>query len=221
MSDSNVKGMAECTERDRSELKRRDGSRVHIMIHKLIMKVFNYIPGCENLEVNHIDGNKHNNALWNLEWVTHQENMDHAKLNNLVKSGEQASMATLTEAQVREICEILKSERYVNQYGDIAAKYNIAPVTVLEIANGTTWTSVSCDYDLDYSFRLNDRFSKEDVHKMCQIMQKYGCLDDKVYQHIFKELGIEHPTHNIKVRIKRIYDRNPGYFYKISSQYNW
>ena len=44
-------------------------------VHRLVAEVFlNKIDG---LEVNHKDGNKHNNCVDNLEWVTKSENMLH------------------------------------------------------------------------------------------------------------------------------------------------
>ena len=50
-------------------------------IHRLVAQAF--IPN-EKEEVNHKDGNKHNNNLDNLEWVTRSENTLHAYKTGLV-----------------------------------------------------------------------------------------------------------------------------------------
>jgi len=46
-------------------------------IHELVAKYFIGEPNFINAEVNHIDTNKLNNHVDNLEWCTHEENMIH------------------------------------------------------------------------------------------------------------------------------------------------
>lgn len=54
----------------------KDGSRKYTKIHRLVAQAF--IPNPDNLpEVNHIDGDKTNNKVTNLEWVSHKRNMEH------------------------------------------------------------------------------------------------------------------------------------------------
>lgn len=54
-------------------------------IHRLVAEA--YIPNPDNLpEVNHIDGNKLNNCVDNLEWVTPSQNRQHAYNTGLKKA---------------------------------------------------------------------------------------------------------------------------------------
>lgn len=60
-------------------------------------------------EINHRDGNKNNNCVTNLEYVTHKSNMSHAIAHGLfsayeiAQKGEKHWNAKLTESDVREI----------------------------------------------------------------------------------------------------------------------
>ena len=55
-----------------------DGRKHHSKaVHRIVAESFAEGP-YDGLEVNHIDGNKHNNSLDNLEWCTHSENTRHA-----------------------------------------------------------------------------------------------------------------------------------------------
>lgn len=54
------------------------------LIHRLVAISF-LLNNQNKTQVNHIDGNKQNNILSNLEWVTHSENAKHAYINGLSK----------------------------------------------------------------------------------------------------------------------------------------
>ena len=60
-----------------------------LRIHRLVMEIFNPIDNI--MQVNHIDGNKLNNKLDNLEWCTDSENKKHAYKTGLMLPGNQYS----------------------------------------------------------------------------------------------------------------------------------
>lgn len=105
-------------------------------VHRLLAN--NFIDNIGNLkEVNHIDGNKLNNELINLEWVSHFGNMQHAFSTGLANNtGIKNGMAKLNEIKVTEIKELLKQS--VSQY-KIAEMYNISRSAILKINLGKTW----------------------------------------------------------------------------------
>ena len=55
-----------------------------MLVHRLVAETFIKHPKNKNV-VNHIDYNKENNCVENLEWTTQQENLAHSK-NNIVKA---------------------------------------------------------------------------------------------------------------------------------------
>lgn len=108
-------------------------------VHRLVALCF--IPNPENKpQVNHIDGDRNNNHVSNLEWVTNQENMTHRyevlqNFNNL--HGTKSNRSKLTEDQAINIANrILKGERI----GLIHKDYEFISVsTISEIKSGRSW----------------------------------------------------------------------------------
>lgn len=59
------------------------------LAHRLVMLTWCPIPDAENLTVDHLDHNKRNNTLFNLEWVTQKENENRAKRDYVYPEYEQ------------------------------------------------------------------------------------------------------------------------------------
>ena len=54
-----------------------DNGAINKTVHRLVLETFKPHVDMNDLQVNHIDGNKLNNHLTNLEWLTRRDNMLH------------------------------------------------------------------------------------------------------------------------------------------------
>ena len=71
-------------------IKRRDGKTANLKVHRLVALAFLQAPSKDKYDglrdqVNHIDGDKLNNKLANLEWCSASENISHYRLLKQVK----------------------------------------------------------------------------------------------------------------------------------------
>src|SRR5690625_299862 len=111
----------------------RDGKGTNRYIHRLVAE--NFIPN-ENkqLEVNHKDGDKGNNKVSNLEWVTHSNNLSHAYMKGLKKSGEEHQQSKLSNADVLFIRENYKP--FDDRFGSkpLSARFGVNKSTISCIA---------------------------------------------------------------------------------------
>lgn len=126
-------------------------------VHRIVAETFIYNnnPEIKN-QVNHIDGNKENNKVENLEWCTNQENREHAVNNGLVadKKGEKQNTAILNYKQVIDIYTSNKSRLHMSK------KYNVSKHTISHIRGDNTWTHVT--KNLVKGNYKNDKFLSED-----------------------------------------------------------
>ena len=74
----------------------KEGNHTFYGVHRLVLSAFSLVENIENLEVNHIDENKENNRLENLEWVTHKENQNHGTHNARAAAKKSIPIAQLT-----------------------------------------------------------------------------------------------------------------------------
>jgi hypothetical protein len=108
-------------------------------IHRLVAE--NFIKQDEGFEyVNHIDGNKHNNRVDNLEWCTNEYNHEHATKTGLKPRGEQIGTSKLTEREVdsiRILCEEGLSD------GLLANAFHVSRSTINLIRHGKAWVALT------------------------------------------------------------------------------
>jgi len=106
-----------------------------VLAHLLVASAFLSSKPTKLHEINHIDGNRQNNAADNLEWVTRSENMKHAFLIGLqCNKGEQHPSAKVTTADVMAIRSLPE-----NQVRAAAAHYNLHPDTMRRIWRRKDW----------------------------------------------------------------------------------
>ena len=122
-------------------------------VHRLVARLF--IPNPENKrDVNHIDFNRENNCVDNLEWTTPKENSLHSFNAGRFKSlqgnnnggiknplkGSSVGTAKLTELEVLEI----RGKYIPILYSSIklSKEFNVSKQTILGIINRTSWKHI-------------------------------------------------------------------------------
>ena len=102
-------------------------------VHRIVAKAF--IPNPEGkIAVNHIDLDKTNNHVSNLEWVTYAENKKHANDAGIGKA--LARLLTYQEAQdIRELWETTDLKQ-----SEIATMYGVHSNTIRQIRDNKTYT---------------------------------------------------------------------------------
>jgi len=174
---------------------RRDGKPVMKSVHRLLAIAF--IPNPDNLpQVNHMDGNKCNNSLDNLEWCTAAHNMQHAYRTGLAVSrsrggiGQENANSVLTEVEVIKICEaIVKNEHFPKIRQTIP---ELTKTTFSFIRSGRTWKHITSHYSfpkitypdrthLSNSRKIIDGTSGEVFNTIMEAAKSVGRTDSSLY----------------------------------------
>lgn len=117
----------------------RDGRYWQPKIHLLVAKAF-LDPVKGKPEVHHKNGLRYDNRAENLQYVTRQENVDHAVRTGLWKPhyGEACGNAKLTEQDVHRIRELAKTIHVK----DIAAEYDMTTNAIRNVVTRKTWKHI-------------------------------------------------------------------------------
>jgi hypothetical protein len=116
------------------------GFRKNGSVHKLVAEAF--IPNPDNLPtVNHKDGNKLNNHVDNLEWMTGRDNCLHAIEIGLSKvRGSHCATAKLDEDRVGKMRQMFKDGAAIR---DIALRFEIHYTHCWNVVTGRSWKHVA------------------------------------------------------------------------------
>lgn len=116
----------------------KNGKSKSFNIHRLI--AINFIKNENNKPcINHIDGNKLNNEIYNLEWVTHKENNNHAiKLGLSEVVGSKNKNSKLTE---KDVIDMRKLSRFFSQV-ELSKIFEVSTSNVQFIVNNKTWKHI-------------------------------------------------------------------------------
>ncbi|MFA7142910.1 MAG: HNH endonuclease signature motif containing protein [Candidatus Dojkabacteria bacterium] len=117
----------------------KDGKKHKKFVHRLVAQTFLDNPKNKPY-VNHIDGNKTNNRLINLEWVTASENKIHSNTIHTSRRGSQIKNTKLTDNIVKEI---LKHFKETESFKEVQNKFSdYKESTLRSIVSGENWKHV-------------------------------------------------------------------------------
>ena len=118
---------------------RTDGKLRRIAAHRVIWEHVHGPIADRDLVINHINGDRLDNRIQNLELVSQKENVLHASRRGALPKGERVWAAKLTEADVREI-------RRASAMGETAValgkRFGINQSTATRIIQGKMWAHV-------------------------------------------------------------------------------
>ena len=106
---------------------RVDGKTIQDLAHRVVLSTFSPIDGMENLTVNHKNGDRTDNRLENLEWMTLSENTAHAR----------RTLGSGLCAKKVHIITMQREDKYFDTMTEAAEFMGVAKGTVSRWANGS------------------------------------------------------------------------------------
>ena len=185
-----------------------------LSVHRIVAQTF--IPNPDNLpEVNHINMNKHDNRVYNLEWVSRSGNSIHKKKNGVgpFLDGEKNITAKYSDGQIDEVCRLLSVNAKPK---DISKKTGVSTAMISMIKIGKVRKHQSRKYRWDVVHKkdmvgdkhIGNVISEDIATKICEMLS-----DGMRVKDIASQLGVKsNIISNIKTRKS---------WTIVSKKYNW
>ena len=180
---------------------------IHKLVHRLVAEAF--IPNDDpehKTEVNHKNGKKNDNYVGNLEWMTPEENRQHASDNNLldppihIHYGCDAPNASMTSWKAEQLRKDYAKHNVSTS--ELEKKYNVSRTTLLNCVKGRSYINVNGPIS-----RKNNRFkgtksscskfdSMRDVNKIRSLYQNGKPIRQIAKEYRVSETTISRIIHN-------------------------
>lgn len=124
-----------------------DNTKLDCLVHRIMMLCYCPILNKDKMQVNHKDGIRINNYIWNLEWVTQSDNMIHSTNSNLnIRYGN----SKLQEDVIHAICKGIELGMTPEEISItiLEEPYDIRLDDIIRrIKNKKNWENISCKYN--------------------------------------------------------------------------
>ena len=143
-------------------------------VHRLIATTFIQNP-YNKTQVNHINGNKLDNRVENLEWNTQLENIQHAFNSGLMPKGSEWSFSKYTDYQIHLVCKLLEYRIPIHLITDITG---VNDSTIFDIRKGISWVHIANLYKFDPDYYSTHEMKKIKYKDLKKILIELNIFND-------------------------------------------
>lgn len=135
-----------------------NGKRRHYAVHRLVAETF--LPNPKQYpEVNHKNGDKTKNTVYNLEWCTASYNVRHSYDTGLNYTGERVTNASMTDETARKIAKCLVENKLT--ITEISNLTGASRRSIRHLLLGENWRRTVADYDFSHYDVYDCRYNRK------------------------------------------------------------
>lgn len=145
----------------------QSGKKKRISVHRLVMIAFEgFIEG--KPVVNHIDGDKANNAYSNLEWTTYAENAQHT-IDAGLRTKFKNEYRMYSDELIHEVCKMIQEN---HRTCDIVKELGVPSHLVCNVRKGFQYKEVSSQYDFTKIYPVQKRIGYAKIEHVCELLEE-------------------------------------------------